>query len=131
MRGYQLPINSGIASNFDYLLLSNNSLTTNGNYFKATSKDLKRAGKYIPSAIKFGASSGEHVFPGSQIIFVPLGFVGGTVACLCSGTYNIIANLFRHGDEIIIKKGTNFNNRLIPNWFPKYSNLRTNKKYFN
>ena len=108
-RGYQLPINSGIASNFDYLLLSNNSLTTNGNYFKSTSKDLKRAGKYIPSAVKFGATSGEHVFPGSQIIFVPLGLVGGTAACICSGTYNIIANLFRHGDEIVIKKGTYFN----------------------
>ena len=30
-----------------------------------------------------------------------------------SGAYNIIANLFRHGDEIVIRKGTIFNILLL------------------
>ncbi|MBQ8848668.1 MAG: hypothetical protein IJ003_06970 [Candidatus Gastranaerophilales bacterium] len=108
-RGYQLPLNSGIASNFDYILQTDGSLTTNGNYFKATSKDLKRAVKYIPNSVKFGAKAGNEVFPGAQIVFVPIAAVGGTVACVTSGLFNTIANLFRHGDEIVIKKGTYFN----------------------
>ena len=43
------------------------------------------------------------------LLTVPVAFVGGTVAMVGSGAYNIIANLFRHGDEIVIKRGTPFN----------------------
>ena len=107
-RGMQLPINSGIASDFEYILKPDGALTTNSNYFKATSKDLKKAWQIIPKAVKWGASSGDEMFAGAQFIFTPLAFVGGTVACVSSGAYNTVANLFRHGDEIIIRKGTKF-----------------------
>lgn len=108
-RGQQLPINSGIASDFDYILTTDGGLTTNGNYFKAVSKDLKKSGQILPRTVKWGNSAGDHLFKGAKYIFVPVAAVGGTVACVSSGAYNIIADLFRHGDEIIIKKGTNFN----------------------
>ena len=107
--GNQLPINSGIATNFDYILKHDGSLTTNGNYFKATGADLKKAGSILPRTVKWGASAGDELFTGAKILFVPVAFVGGTVATVGSGVYNIFANLFRHGDEIVIKRGTLFN----------------------
>ncbi len=107
--GTQLPINSGIASNFEYILKKDGSLTTNCNYFRATGADLKKAGSILPRTIKWGATAGDHVFTGAKILFVPVAFVGGTVAMVGSGVYNIISNLFEHGDEIVIKRGTVFN----------------------
>jgi len=106
--GTQLPINSGIATNFDYILLPNGALTTNGNYFKAVKRDFKKSGAIVPKTIKWGVTAKDNVFPGAQIIAVPVAAVGGVVACAASGIYSTIADLFRHGDEIIIKKGTNF-----------------------
>jgi len=107
--GNQLSLNSGIASNFDYVLKPDGSLTTTGNYFKATGKDLKKSGSILPRTVKWGATAGDELFVGAKILFVPVAFVGGTVAMVGSGAYNIIANLFRHGDEIVIKRGTPFN----------------------
>ncbi|MBQ9149750.1 hypothetical protein IJX73_02350 [bacterium] len=107
--GNQLAINSGIASNFEYVLKNDGSLTTNGNYFKATGADLKKAGSIVPRTVKWGATAGDELFFGARILFVPVAFVGGTVAMVGSGLYNTIANIFRHGDEIIIKRGTVFN----------------------
>ena len=107
--GTQLAINSGVASKFDYILKPDGSLTTNGNYFRATGADLKKSGKILPRTIKWGATSGDELFKGAKILFVPVAFVGGTVAMVCSGAYSIVANLFEHGDEIIIPKGSVFN----------------------
>lgn len=107
--GSQLPINSGVASNFEYILKTDGSLTTNGNYFSATKTDLKKSGAILPKTVKWGATAGDDLFKGAKILFVPVAAVSGTVATVLSGTYNIIANLFEHGDEIVIKKGTYFN----------------------
>lgn len=106
--GAQLPINSGIATNFNYILLPNGSLTTNGNYFRAVKKDLKKSGQIVSKAVKWGVSAKDSVFMGAQIVTVPVAAVGGVAACAVSGVYNTIADLFRHGDEIVIQKGTNF-----------------------
>ena len=91
--GAQLPINSGIASHFEYILKPDGALTTT---------------QIVPKTIKWGATAGDDLFKGAKIIFVPVAATGGVVACACSTVYNTIANLFRHGDEIVIKKGTNF-----------------------
>lgn len=107
--GNQLSLNSGIASNFDYVLKADGSLTTNGNYFKATGADLKKSGEILPKTVKWGATAGDNLFKGAKIIFVPITAIAGTVATAGSGVYNIVANLFEHGDEVIIKKGTVFN----------------------
>lgn len=107
--GNQLAINSGIASNFEYVLKKDGSLTTNGNYFKAVSADLKKSGSILPRTINWGKTAGDDLFTGAKILFVPVAFVGGTIATAGSGVYNIIADLFRHGDEIVIKRGTVFN----------------------
>lgn len=106
--GTQLPINSGIASNFNYVLKSDGSLTTNGNYFSAVKDDLKESGQIVSKTVKWGATAGDNVFKGAQIVAVPVAALGGVVACVCSGAYNTVADLFRHGDEIIINKGTKF-----------------------
>lgn len=108
-RGVQLPLNAGVASNFDYILTYDGAITTNGNYFKATTRDLKKAGQILPRTVKWATSAGDDLFVGAKVLFVPVAAIGGTVACICSGTYNTIANLFRKGDEIIIKRGTEFN----------------------
>ena len=107
--GTQLPINSGIASNFEYVLKSDGSITTNGNYFSATKTDLKKSGGILPRTVKWGATAGDELFTGAKILFVPVAAIGGTVATVCSGAYSIVANLFEHGDEIVIPKGTIFN----------------------
>lgn len=107
-KGVQLPIRSGLSSSFEYILKSDGSLTTNGNYFKAVGRDLKKAGQIVPRTVKWGQTAGDDVFKGAKFIFVPIAAVGGCVACVGSGAYNIIADLFRHGDEIIIKKDAVF-----------------------
>ena len=68
---------------------------------------MKKAGSIIPRTVKWSLTSSE-TFKGARILFVPVAAVGGTVACVGSGVFNTIADIFRHGDEIIIKKGTNF-----------------------
>lgn len=107
--GTQLPINSGIASNFEYILKTDGSITTNGNYFSATGADLKKSGSILPRTVKWGATAGDDLFKGAKILFVPVAAIGGGVATVASGAYNIVANVFEHGDEIVIQKGTLFN----------------------
>lgn len=109
MRGVQLPLNSGLASHFEYILKPDGSLTTNGNYFKAVARDAKKAGKIVPRTVKWGKTAGDDLFKGAKIVYVPVAALGGVLACVGSTVYNTIADLFRHGDEIIIKEGTTFN----------------------
>lgn len=106
--GAQLPLESGIASDFEYVLKSDGALTTNGNYFKAVKRDVKKAGQIVPRTVKWGATSGDNLFTGAKYVFIPVAALGGTLACIGSSAYNTIADLFRHGDEIIIKNGTDF-----------------------
>ena len=106
--GAQLPINAGIASKFEYVLKADGAITTNGNYFKAVARDAKKAGKIVPRTVKWGKTAGDDLFKGARFIFVPVAALGGCVACAGSTVYNTFADLFRHGDEIIIKKGTDF-----------------------
>ncbi|MBQ2983724.1 MAG: hypothetical protein IJD57_02890 [Candidatus Gastranaerophilales bacterium] len=112
-KGRQLSINSGLASNFNYILQYDGNLTTSGNYFKAVARDVKKAGKIVPRTIKWGATSGDNLFVGAKYLFVPVAAVGGVVACAGSAVYNTVADLFRHGDEVIIKKDTIFNILLL------------------
>ncbi|MBQ8475658.1 hypothetical protein IJ531_01195 [bacterium] len=108
-KGEQLPLQAGIASDFEYILKTDGGLTTNGNYFKAVARDTKKAGQIVPRTIKWGQTSGDDLFTGAKYIFVPVAALGGAIACAGSTVYNTFADLFRHGDEILIKKGTNFN----------------------
>lgn len=108
-KGTQLPLHSGIASHFDYVLKSDGALTTNGGYFKAVVRDAKKSGKIVGRTIKWGKTAGDDLFVGAKLIFVPVAALGGTVACVSSTAYNAVADLFRTGDEIVIKKGTVFN----------------------
>ena len=72
-------------------------------------RDVKKSAQILPRTVKWGMSAGNDLFTGAKILFVPVAALGGTVACVTSGLFNTIANLFRHGDEIVIKKGTYFN----------------------
>jgi len=112
-KGRQLSINSGLASNFNYILQYDGYLTTNGNYFKAVARDVKKAGRIVPRTIKWGATSGDNLFVGAKYLFIPVAAAGGVIACIGSSVYNTIADLFRHGDEVIIKKDTLFNILLL------------------
>ena len=107
--GTQLPISAGIASDFEYVLKSDGAITTDGNYFKAVAKDARNSRQYISKSINWGKSKGGNI----QYFLVPLGAVGGSIACVSSSIYNTFADIFRHGDEIIIKKGTKFNILLL------------------
>ena len=107
--GTQLPIQAGIASDFEYILKSDGGLTTDGNYFKAVKRDVKKAGQIVPRTVNWGKTAGDDLFTGAKFIFVPIAALGGSIACVGSSVYSTIADLFRHGDEIVIKKGTEFN----------------------
>ena len=107
-RGTQVPINSGISTNFGYVLKSDNGLTLNTNYFTAAKRDLKKAGAIVPRTIKWGATSGDNLFTGAKYVFVPVAALGGSIACVGSSAYNVVADLFRKGDEVILKKNTKF-----------------------
>jgi len=103
--GAQLPISAGVASDFEYILKTDGGLTTNGNYFRAVKKDAKKSGQLVTRSINWGKSTGENI----KYVVVPFAALGGGIACVGSTVYNTVADLFRHGDEIIIKKGTHFN----------------------
>ena len=107
--GKQIPLQAGIASDFEYVLLKDGGLTTNGNYFSAVRKDAKKSAGYVSNAISWGQNKGDK----AKYILVPIGAIGGSVACAGSVAYNTLADLFRHGDEIVIKKGTKFNILLL------------------
>ena len=107
--GEQLPIQAGIASDFEYVLKSDGGLTTNGNYFTAVKKDAKKSGQLVSKAVQWGKDTGDNLFTGAKFVLVPVGALAGGVACVASSAYNTVADLFRRGDEIAIKKGTNFN----------------------
>ena len=113
--GTQVPISAGIASDFEYVLTSNGALTTNGNYFKAVKRDAQKAGQIVPRTIQWGTTAGDNLFTGAKYIFVPVAALGGGIACVSSTVYNTIADLFRHGDEIVIEKDTKFNILLMSN----------------
>lgn len=113
--GKQLPLNAGISSNFEYVLKSDGALTTNLNYFGAVARDARKAGSIVPRTINWGKTSGDNLFTGAKYFFVPVAALGGSVACVGSTVYNTFADLFRHGDEIIIKKGTEFQILLLSN----------------
>ncbi len=106
--GEQVPLKSGLASHFNYKLKDDGALTTGGNYFTAVKRDLKNAGSIVPRTAKWGATAGDNLFVGAKIVFVPVAALGGCVACVASSAYNTVANLFRTGDEVILKKGENF-----------------------
>lgn len=107
-KGVQLPINSGVSSSFEYVLKSDGAITTDGNYFKAVAKHTKEAASIVPRTVKWGTTSSDDLFVGAKILFVPVAVAGGCIACVGSTVYNAIADLFRHGDEIIIKRDTKF-----------------------
>ncbi len=113
--GTQLPINSGIASNFNYILKPDGYLTTNGNYFKAVARDVKKAGSIVPRTVNWGKSADDRLFKGAKIVFVPVSAIGGSLACVGSSLYSVVADLFRHGDEIVIKNGEQFHIILLSN----------------
>ncbi len=113
--GSQVPINSGISTNFQYILKPDGSLTTNGNYFRAVARDVKKAGQIVPRTIKWGQTSDDNLFKGAKFVFVPLAVVGGSVACVGSSVYSTVADLFKRGDEIIIKKGAVFDIIILSN----------------
>ena len=115
--GTQVSVNAGMSTSFKYVLKPDGSLTTNGNYFKAVSRDVKKAGAIVPRTVKWGKTSGDNLFTGARYVFVPVAAVGGSVACACSATYNTIADLFRHGDEVAIKKGETFEIMLLSNLY--------------
>ena len=107
--GAQLPISAGISSDFEYVLKTDGALTTDGNYFKSVARDARNSKQYVTKSINWGKSKGGNI----QYVLVPLGAVGGGIACVSSSIFNTFADLFKHGDEIIIKKGTKFNILLL------------------
>lgn len=106
--GVQVPLNSGLASHFDYKMKKDGGLTTGGNYFTAVKKDLKNAGAIVPRTVDWGATAGDNLFTGAKIVFVPVAALGGCIACAGSGIYNTFADLFRKGDEVLLKKDEQF-----------------------
>lgn len=111
--GAQLPLSAGIASDFEYILKTDGALTTNGNYFRAVKRDVKKSGKIVVKAVKWGRKSGDNLFTGAKFVLVPIAAVGGAVGCAGSAVYNTVADLFRRGDEVVIKKDSKFNILLL------------------
>ena len=106
--GTQLPFNAGVSTVTEYIIKSDGAITTNGNYFKSVKKGVKKSAKYVTKSIEWGKNTSKKAFMGSQYLLVPIGAIGGGVACASTSVYQVVADLFRHGDDIIIKKGDGF-----------------------
>lgn len=107
-KGTQLPLNAGIAAVENYVLKTDGAITLNGGYFTALRKDLQDSGEMVSNAVEWGRDTGDDLFEGARYIFIPIGAVGGTIGCVAKSAYSTVANIFRHGNEIIIKKGAIF-----------------------
>ena len=108
-QGTQLPLNAGVSTVAEYIIKTDGAVTTDGGYFKAVKKDAKNSTKYVSKSINWGKTAGDKMFTGAKYVLVPVGAVGGGIACAGNAVYNTVADLFRHGDEIIIKKDDSFN----------------------
>ena len=107
-QGTQLPLNAGVSSVAEYVIKADGAVTTNGSYFKAVKKDVKKSGQLVSKSVNWGRTTGDKMFKGARYVLIPIGAIGGSFACAGSATYNTIADLFRHGDEVIIKKDDTF-----------------------
>lgn len=107
-QGTQLPLRAGVSSISEYIIKTNGAITTNGSYFNAVKKDAKNSTKYLKNSINWGKNTSKTIFNGAEYIFVPIGAIGGSIACAGSTIFNTFADLFRNGDEIIIKKNDTF-----------------------
>ena len=106
--GMQLPIKSGISSDFNYILKEDGALTTNGNYFKALKRDVKNSGKIVKNSINWAEDTGDDLFTGAKYVLVPISAIGGSIACVSVSGFSTIADLFKKGDEVVLKKGAPF-----------------------
>ncbi len=107
-QGTQLPLNAGVSTVAEYIIKTDGAVTTNGGYFKSVKNDAKNSTKYVKRTINWGKTTGDKMFNGAKYVLVPVGAVGGGIACASSTVYNTVADLFRHGDEVIIEKDSRF-----------------------
>lgn len=107
-QGNQLPLNAGVSYVAEYVIKTDGGITTDGNYFKAVKRDAKKSATYVSKSINWGKNTGDKMFTGAKYVLVPIGALGGGVACVGSTIYNTAADLFRHGDEVLIKKDDTF-----------------------
>ena len=107
-QGTQLPLNAGVSSVAEYVIKADGAVTTNGNYFKALKRDMVKSGGYVKKSVNWGKTKGDKMFNGAKYVLIPIGAIGGSFACAGTAVYSTVADLFRHGDEILIKKGDSF-----------------------
>lgn len=109
--GSQLPIKAGLAGNFE--LDDNGGIKGGGNYGTAIKENWSKSGSIIKKSTQWGITSGEDLFKGGKFLVTPFSAIGGTVAGAGYFVGTSVADLFKKGNQVYIKKGEVFNILLL------------------
>lgn len=109
--GAQLPISAGLAGNYE--LDDNGGIKAGGNYGTAVKENWSKSGSIIKKATKWGITSGEDLFKGGKYLVTPFSAIGGSIAGAGYFVGTSVADLFKKGNQVYIKKGEVFNILLL------------------
>ena len=109
--GSQLPVTAGLCKDFN--LDEKGGIKGGENYGSAVKENWSKSGSIIKKATKWGITSGEDLFTGGKYLVTPFAAIGGTIAGAGYFAGTSIADLFRKGNGVYIKKGQVFNILLL------------------
>ncbi len=110
--GTQIPIKAGITDG-TFNLDINGGIKGGEGYGKAVQENLDEAGKIITKTTKWGITSGEELFKGGKYLVTPFAAVGGAFAGAGYFVGTDVADLFKKGNQVLIKKDTVFDILLL------------------
>ncbi len=105
--GQQIPISAGLCEDFN--LDSKGGIVGLGNYKTYVKGNWTKSGDIIKKTTKWGITSGEDLFKGGKYLVTPFAAIGGSVAGAGYLVGTTVADLFKKGNEVYIKKGQIFN----------------------
>lgn len=109
--GSQLPIKAGLAGT--YTLDDKGGIKAGGNYGTAVKENWSESGSIIKNATQWGINSGEDWFKGGKYLVTPFAAVGGAIGGAGYFVGTSVADLFKKGNQVYIKKGEVFNILLL------------------
>lgn len=109
--GAQLPIKAGLSGN--YMFDSTGGITGGVNYGGKVRQNAQKSGSIIRNSVDWGIKSGNDWFTGGKYLVTPFSTFGGIVGGACYFVGESVIDLFKKGDNVLIKGGEMFNILLI------------------
>lgn len=109
--GAQLPIKAGLSGN--YVFDSTGGIVGGVNYGGKVKQNAQKSGSIIKNSVDWGIQSGNEWFKGGKYLVTPFSTIGGVIGGACYLVGESVIDLFKKGDNVLIKRGEIFNILLI------------------